>query len=165
VEPLSNRNLERAAQLFNKTNQMNLSTRRLAAAELLSWARADGHKLWTFRVSDKFGDYGLCGISSLACNGTDVHIVDFLMSCRIMGRGLEDAMLATVMQCARDMGCHIIRAGYIPSTRNVPCRKWLENQPGVQREANDFVFSLENAIAFPPQVRIDFREADERVSV
>ena len=62
VEPLNHGNLERAAQLINKTNQMNLSTRRLTTAELFAWAEAENHNLWTFRVADRFGEYGLCGI-------------------------------------------------------------------------------------------------------
>src|SRR5206468_2463373 len=48
VEPLKDENIERASQLFNKTNQMNLSTRRLTATELMAWANENDHKLWTF---------------------------------------------------------------------------------------------------------------------
>jgi FkbH-like protein len=165
VEPLSDENLERAAQLFNKTNQMNLSTRRLSATELFSWAQREGHTLWTFRVWDRFGDYGLCGISSLVRNSATGQIVDFLLSCRVMGRGVEDAMLAAVMQHAKDVGCGSVCAEYIPSAKNQPCRKWLQNLPGADMEANRFVFSSKNAVAFPPHIRISFCEADEKVSV
>src|SRR5262249_22053124 len=59
VEGLSKENLERASQLLNKTNQMNLSTRRLTIAELWEWSQNPENMLLTFRVCDKFGDYGL----------------------------------------------------------------------------------------------------------
>ena len=65
VEELHPSNLQRATQLLNKTNQMNLSTRRMSEAELAAWAEQKHHRLWTVRVSDKFGDAGLTGIVSL----------------------------------------------------------------------------------------------------
>ena len=65
VEELHPANLQRATQLLNKTNQMNLSTRRMSEAELMAWAEQKHRKLWTLRVSDRFGDSGLTGIVSL----------------------------------------------------------------------------------------------------
>jgi FkbH-like protein len=165
AEPVSNKNLQRAAQLFNKTNQMNLSTRRLSASELLSWAQGEQHTMWAFRVCDKFSDYGLCGISSLVHNGTTGQIVDFLLSCRVLGRGVEDAMFATVLQHARDIGCETVFAECIPSAKNLPCRKWLQSLPAVENEANRFAFSLKNTITFPPHIAIDFCKVDEKVAV
>ncbi len=105
AKPLTDGDLERAAQLFNKTNQMNLSTRRLTATELLAWAKAEGHRLWTFRVADKFGDYGLCGIVSLMQEGSKGRLLDFVLSCRVMGRGVEESMISTVMHHAKSLGC------------------------------------------------------------
>src|SRR5262249_51246948 len=64
IEELSEVNRARAVQLFNKTNQMNLSTRRLTETELLAWIASEGRTLWTFRVNDRFGDSGLVAILS-----------------------------------------------------------------------------------------------------
>ncbi len=154
VEPLGNGNLERAAQLFNKTNQMNLSTRRLTAAELLSWAQDEGHSLWTFRVSDKFGEYGLCGISSLARQGTKGRLVDFLISCRVMGRGVEESMLCTVVQHAKSLRCEELYAEFIPSAKNQPCERWLQNQLNFTREGNIFRLQLLSPLEYPRHIRI-----------
>jgi FkbH-like protein len=156
VERLNHKNLARAAQLFNKTNQMNLSTRRLAAGDLLNWAEADGHTVWTFRVWDKFGDYGLCGICSFVQSGATGHMVDFLLSCRVMGRGVEEAMLATVTQHAKDSGCDVLSAEYIPSAKNQPCRRWLQRLPFVEKQENRFIFSPKSLLAFPRHIRISF---------
>lgn len=154
VERLDHSNLERATQLFNKTNQMNLKTRRMPAAELLSWAQTKGHAVWTFRVWDRFGDYGLCGISSFVQDGATGHMEDFLLSCRAMTRGVEDAMLATVMQHAREVGCGVLSAKYVPSSRNVPCKRWLESLSPVSQEGNRFIFSLATPRARPRHIQL-----------
>jgi FkbH-like protein len=89
VEPLSLNSLDRATQLLNKTNQMNLTTRRLTREELWNWSRQPGNTLMVFRVSDKFGDYGLVGIASLSLQEGArpiAGVVDFILSCRVMGR-------------------------------------------------------------------------------
>jgi FkbH-like protein len=154
VEPLKHGNLDRTAQLFNKTNQMNLSTRRLTAAELVAWAETDNHGLWTFRVSDRFGEYGLCGISSLVCQGTKGWMRDFLLSCRVMGRGVEEAMLSVVAQRAKTFGCAELYAELIPSAKNGPCERWLNNNPNLIRDGNIFRLSLEKSIECQTQARI-----------
>jgi FkbH-like protein len=154
AEPLSDGNLERAAQLINKTNQINLSTRRLAPADLFAWAKAEGHTLWTFRVSDKFGDYGLCGISSLVQQGSKGRLLDFVLSCRVMGRGVEESMLCTVVHHARSLGCQELYAEFIPSQKNQPCEKWFQNQANFLREGNIFKISLLHSFDFPRHVRM-----------
>jgi FkbH-like protein len=156
VERLSDKNLDRAAQLFNKTNQINLSTRRLPASELLHWAQAEGHALWTFRVCDKFGDYGLCGVTSLSHDSAGGRIVDFLLSCRVAGRGVEEAMLATATQYARESGWHALALEYVPSAKNEPCRKWLQGLPFLRRDGNRFEVPLQDPLPLPRHVRISF---------
>jgi FkbH-like protein len=121
VETLSRSNLARAAQLFNKTNQMNLATRRLSETELLNWSEAAGNELRVFRVSDKFGDYGLTGIVGLELNAGYALIRDYLLSCRVVGRGVEQLMLGMAIDSARSRGASEIRAEYIPTSKNAPC--------------------------------------------
>jgi FkbH-like protein len=86
VEELHPANLQRATQLLNKTNQMNLSTRRLTEQELLAWAAGPRRRLWTVSVSDRFGDAGLTGIVSIEADGSVGRVVDYLLSCRVMGQ-------------------------------------------------------------------------------
>ena len=68
---LGARNVARATQLLNKTNQMNLRTRRMTEAELLAWAGDRCHELWVVHVSDKLGDAGLTGILGARARGDD----------------------------------------------------------------------------------------------
>ena len=58
-------------------------------------------RVWTFRVRDRFGDSGLSGLASLALEGPRAVIVDFLLSCRVMGRRVEETMLSWLVRCAR----------------------------------------------------------------
>lgn len=125
VEQLTEENLQRAVQLLNKTNQMNLSTRRMTDSELVDWVKREHRKLWTFRVSDRFGDSGLTGIISLEVHGHTGRIVDFLLSCRVLGRKIEEAMLFTAASYAESVGLTEIYADYIPTTRNHPCLEFL----------------------------------------
>ncbi len=121
VESLTEANLQRTAQLLNKTNQMNLTTRRLTEVELLSWAQASDRRVWTYRVSDKFGDSGLTGILSLEIQGRMGTIADFVLSCRVMGRGVEETMLFAAVQYAESVGVKELHAQYIPTAKNKPC--------------------------------------------
>ncbi len=165
VERLNDENLERAAQLFNKTNQMNLSTRRLSAIELAEWAQAPDHCLWTFRVADKFGDYGLCGIASLAREGSKVRIVDFLLSCRVMGRGVEETMLATAAQHAESLGHDELYAQFVPTSKNEPLNRWLQNVPRLRQERLVFRLALNEPFKAPRHVRIELTDLHEAVTV
>jgi FkbH-like protein len=121
VEALNQASLERAAQLFNKTNQMNLATRRLSAAELMQWASEPTHSVLTFRVADRFGDMGVTGIVGLERDGVDARLSDFLLSCRVMGRNVEKTLLHVAVSHARAQGATRLIADFRPTARNRPC--------------------------------------------
>ena len=126
VEELNQGNLPRAAQLLNKTNQMNLSTRRMSEADFYAWARAEGRRVWTFRVSDKFGDSGLTGILSLELAGSRARIIDFVLSCRVIGRKIEEAMLSVAIEYARSAGVREVYANYCQTPKNKPCYAFFQ---------------------------------------
>ncbi len=125
VEPLNDTNRERAVQLLNKTNQMNLTTRRMTAAELESWLENPCRRLWTFRVADKFGDAGLTGICSCELDGDRAKIVDFVLSCRVMGRKVEETMLHMAISWARAQRATYVEARPIATEKNGPCRDFF----------------------------------------
>ena len=125
-EDLHDGNLARAVQLLNKTNQMNLATRRMTEAQLRAWAAADGHRVWAFRVTDRFGDSGLVGLASLAIGGARATVVDFVLSCRVMGRCVEDTMLSWLVQHARSAGATELEATCAPTPRNGPCQEFWQ---------------------------------------
>jgi FkbH-like protein len=83
-------NIERITQLTNKTNQFNLTTNRYTLSEIQQYMQAD--YVYDFSVNDKFGDMGLVGVVIIKSGIID----SFLMSCRVLGRGIEESVLAFV---------------------------------------------------------------------
>lgn len=122
---LNDADLPRAAQLLNKTNQFNLTTRRLPEAELRAFAAAEGRHVLTYRVRDRFGDYGLTGLASLEIAGPVATIVDFVLSCRVMGRRVEHTIMDRLCRFAADAGCRVIVGRYVPTEKNGPCAGFL----------------------------------------
>ncbi|MHC4470413.1 MAG: HAD-IIIC family phosphatase [Planctomycetota bacterium] len=137
VEVLNEANLPRAAQMMNKTNQMNLATRRMTEAELKEWAEADGRRVWTFRVEDRFGDLGVSGLISFEPDGDEGRIVDFLLSCRVFGRQVEETMVAVLMDHARSLGLSVVRAQFTPTKKNKPCLDFWRERSGFVAEDED----------------------------
>jgi FkbH-like protein len=126
VESLNAANLARTTQLLNKTNQMNLTTRRLTEPEILAWAREKDHWLWALSVRDRLGDAGLTGILSLQAEGTVARVVDFVLSCRVMGRRVEETMLHLAVDTARKHALEVVVADFLPTSKNKPCLEFLE---------------------------------------
>lgn len=149
VEPLSAANLPRTAQLLNKTNQMNLATRRLTEAELQAWAAKPEHQVWTFRVQDRFGDSGLTGIASLELEGQSAHIVDFVLSCRVMGRRVEETMLSHLVQAARQLGARQLEAAYLPTAKNAVCLSFWRERSGFEQLPGGEAFVRSLDVPYP----------------
>jgi FkbH-like protein len=149
AERLSAVNLPRTAQLLNKTNQMNLATRRLTEAELSAWAAGDGRQVWTFRVQDRFGDSGLTGIASLELHGEAAHIVDFVLSCRVMGRRVEETMLSHLARAAGEVGARELVATYLPTAKNGVCLSFWAERSGFERRGEGEVFRRSLELAYP----------------
>lgn len=127
-EPLGPANLQRAAQLLNKTNQMNLTTRRLTEQELHRWANIEGNGVFVYRVSDRFGDHGLTGLASFTMNGSTANICDFVLSCRVLGRGVEESMLHDLTGRARQLCAARVLATCRPTPKNGPCQEFFRTR-------------------------------------
>jgi FkbH-like protein len=152
IEELNEANTKRTAQLLNKTNQMNLATRRMSESELRDWAGRQDHKVWVFRVSDRFGDLGLTGVASLEVRNRTGVIVDFILSCRAMGRRVEETMLHSIVAYGRTTGLCEIRAEYLPTPKNGPCLKFFSSS-GLER--NDHIFTWDLSRTFPAPQRVE----------
>lgn len=117
--------LSRAAQLVGKTNQFNLTTRRHSAGDIERLADQPGSQTWALRVRDRFGDAGVVGVvlaQASAGEGTRRCTVDtFALSCRVIGRGVESALLWHVAQCAIAAGAATLVGEFIPTKKNLPC--------------------------------------------
>ena len=150
---LDKTNLPRAAQLFNKTNQMNLSTRRMSAEELAAWAGRPENQVWVLRVADKFGDSGLTGILGLQLTPGRFEITDFVLSCRVMGRKVEETMAALSVQVARRHGASQVLAVYRPTARNQPCLEFWERSGFACQNQVEFTWDTSQEYPVPGPVR------------
>lgn len=110
--------LDRITQLTNKTNQFNLTTRRYTRAEMDAAAvDPDRITLWG-RLKDKFGDNGLVSIVMASVRGTNAVVELWLMSCRVLKRGMEDTMFDALVEQCRMRGVTGIEGVYIPTAKN-----------------------------------------------
>ena len=142
---LNKNNLKRCVQLLNKTNQMNLSTRRMIESDFVNWSSNETNNVYTINVSDRFGNYGLTGILSTTKNKNCCDIIDFVISCRALGRKVEDAMMYIASEKARLMGCDEVSLEFKETKKNLPCQKFLKNNELLIEEvSNIFKFNPQN---------------------
>ena len=110
--------LERISQLINKTNQFNLTTRRYAYSEVETVATSPGYITLYGKLNDTFGDNGLVSIVIGSVLGERVEVDLWVMSCRVLKRGMELAMFNALVDAARGHGATRIVGKYIPTERN-----------------------------------------------
>lgn len=111
--------LARMVQLINKSNQFNLTTRRRTLDDLRLLQKSPRHRVYGMRVADRFGDYGLVGVVILEAEAGAVWVIDtLLMSCRVLGRGVEAALFGILAAEAKAGGICRIIGEYIPTAKN-----------------------------------------------
>lgn len=154
VEPLDSASSARVAQLLNKTNQMNLRTRRMSEAELIAWARQPGNGVWAIHVADRFGSAGLTGILGVHCSDHEARIEDFVLSCRVMGRKVEETLLHVASVVGRRAGMDLLHVEYLATAKNGPCLEMLERS-GLSRHGDQvFQWELDSEYPLPTAVAL-----------
>lgn len=116
--------LERVTQLCNKANQFNVTTKRYTQAEIEDIANNPNNDIYVVYSSDKYGDNGLISVIILLSNEIDVVIDTFLMSCRVMGRKLEDIIINEL--AAKYAGKNRLIGEFIPTAKNTPVKKLFD---------------------------------------
>ncbi len=154
--------LKRAVQLTNKTNQFNLTTRRITDAEMAEIC-SDRHSICLqFRLIDKFGDNGLISIITgrLDPGSGQLEIDRWLMSCRVLGRGVENAALQILADQSRALGAVSLRGRYVPSAKNNMVRDHYMRLGFTLLEGHgdagaDWLLNLENALPASLAIKIE----------
>ena len=140
------RNLARVAQLIGKTNQFNLTTRRHGMESIRRMALSADCRVACLRLRDMYGDLGLVSVAILAKESDrDWRIDSFLMSCRVMGRGVEDAFLSYLADLVRGSEGTRLIGEYVSSAKNGIVRSFyrdrgfaaLDSQAEVERAVID----------------------------
>jgi FkbH-like protein len=140
----------RFAQLTQRTNQFNFTTRRYTEAEIRARLADPAYGLYVASLEDRFGKLGLIGAAMVLRQGERWLLDTFLMSCRALGRGAEDAFLATLVAEASAAGASL-SGEFIPTKKNRPAREFLGRLNVAPDLASEAAFEF--AIA-PAQISI-----------
>ena len=127
IAPADDESMSRVVQLLAKTNQFNLTTRRHDEATIRRQTASGAWRVYTMKVSDRFGDFGLTGLAVVAPEGGTWHLDSFLLSCRVIGKSVETALLARIAEDARAAGASMLSAEFIDTGRNQVASAFLSN--------------------------------------
>ncbi|MDY6934509.1 MAG: HAD-IIIC family phosphatase [Spirochaetota bacterium] len=118
VEPINPENINRSVQLINKTNQFNLTTKRYTKINIEEIINNSSWKTFTVRLIDNFGDNGLISIILSEIKNETLIIDTWLMSCRVLNRGVEQFLMNYICNLSRNNNISIIEGKYIPTAKN-----------------------------------------------
>ncbi|MFM7204146.1 MAG: HAD-IIIC family phosphatase [Myxococcota bacterium] len=123
VEPVEPQSLGRAAQLLARTNQFNMTTRRHTEADLQQMLASPQFEVLAFSLSDRFGAQGQVGLVILQQQSESLELESYVLSCRVLGRGVEKAIVAHCAHRARQLGKNKLRGLLRFSKKNAPARE------------------------------------------
>ena len=118
VEPINDLNIERSTQLVNKSNQFNLTTRRYTLSEVRGLVENSEWQTRTFSLRDELGDNGLISVILLRKQADALAIDTWIMSCRVLQRGVEQFARNELVDLCRAAGCNRLLGTYIPTAKN-----------------------------------------------
>ena len=136
--------IPRISQLTLKTNQFNLTTKRYQEEEIMKFSQDKKKIVGCARIEDKFGDYGITAAFVVNKDNPEEWVVDtFLLSCRVIGRGIEEGILDYIVNDAKKNNVKRLIGNFIPTKKNKPSESFLPNF-GFKKEGNRWIYSLEN---------------------
>jgi FkbH-like protein len=146
----------RVHQLFGKTNQFNLSTWRPSEKELRERMQQPSYQLWSFRVNDRFGDAGLTGVVGLDLSDPQSAVIsDLILSCRVMGRQVEETLLHVAFVMAELADKVRIEAHFKPTAKNKPCLDFmLRSGFDSSGEGPTFTWSMDRPYPCPTSLKL-----------
>lgn len=117
---------ERLAQMTGKTNQFNFNKREYTVDELIEYVDA-GNRIYSLKVSDKFGDYGTVGLILIKINDHNAIMENYLMSCRVLGKGIEKKFYNEVTNYLKNENIRIVNIIFVKTERNVPAQQFIKD--------------------------------------
>lgn len=146
--------IPRISQLTLKTNQFNLTTRRYQEEEIKKFVNDQNYLIGCVQVEDKFGDNGITGVFIVKKENNSEWLIDtFLLSCRVMGRGIEEGILTYILQKAKEEGIVKVKGEFIPTKKNKPSEN-LFSDFGFMQEGSYWTYSLTNPIKIPQHLTL-----------
>ncbi|MCP2243438.1 HAD-IIIC family phosphatase [Lentzea aerocolonigenes] len=152
IGPASAYEFARLAQLAGRTNQFNLTGIRFDEAET-----ARTHLALSCSVSDRFGDEGVVGAAWVRKDGETWHVLNLLLSCRVLGRGVELAMAAWLVRQARAAGARRVHGSFVPTARNGAAAGFWESAGFTPSGDGTFVFDVDREEVLPRWIQLTER--------
>jgi FkbH-like protein len=164
---VSKQTLGRVAELLKKTNQFNLTTRRHSEAEVARLAADPDWDVYQARVTDRFGDNGIVGVCITHRVDGVCEIDTLLLSCRVIGRTVETAILHCVAEQSRAQGISRMEGWFLPTEKNKPAETFYSSHKFTEKSRTDrgILWSLdltESSIDCPPWVQLSADQDTEK---
>lgn len=150
--------LPRASQLSLRTNQFNTTTRRFDVGAMKALTLNPHWRVYLIRTADRFGDQGVVGLGIVDRSGDLHHLTSFLLSCRVLARGIEELFLLWLVEESRRASAVGFCVDFIPSAKNAPVARFLKEQAGTVRQPDGsflIPFSSGAAVAFPGHILLE----------
>lgn len=142
IEPAGPSNIGRVAQLTQKTNQFNLTTRRYSEQQIAAIAGAPDADVFAMRVRDVYNDNGIVGVAILRHNDSVSEIDTFLLSCRVIGRTVETALLSFLCKHAKQRGATTMSGKFLPTKKNAPAADFYPRHGFAQSDSETYNLDL-----------------------
>jgi len=147
--------IPRVSQLTLKTNQFNLTTRRYQEEDIKRFVNDDKFIVGHAQVEDKFGDNGITAAFIVNKTSPKEWTIDtFLLSCRVMGRGVEEAIIGNIIEKAREAGVEKVNGQYIPTKKNKPCEDFF-SKCGFENSGKFWKFNTKKQFSIPSYLKIE----------
>ena len=165
IDSMSAEDVPRVAQLTQRTNQFNCTTIRRTEAEITKLTDAGELHCSTVRVRDRFGEYGLVGVVLHRVASTTLHVDTLLLSCRVLGRGVEHAIVAHMGRVAQSLGAERVAIDFTPSAKNRPAKDFLDSlEAATRREEGGASYELSVSAAMAVEFRPEKPSAEATVT-
>ncbi|MFD0587209.1 HAD-IIIC family phosphatase [Paenibacillus sp. GCM10027627] len=162
IRPMASLELHRTVQLTQRTNQFNSSTIRRSEQEVQAWVSQPEHSCWVVEARDRFGDYGLSGCLFLYVKNEALWIDAFMLSCRILGKGIEDGVLAAIKSLCKERQLSKVMLRFVPTEKNDPFWQFLQRS-GWGEDGDHYSIQVELLQGTLQHLKIKFNEALEDI--
>ncbi len=159
ISSVTKETLSRIAQLTQRTNQFNLTTKRYTEQQIEDMANLPDWRVYSLRVKDRFGDSGLVGVAITHYQDDVCEIDSFLLSCRVIGRTVETSLLAFIAEQARHKGAKKLIGWFLPTKKNEPAKDFYPSHGfTLLQEKNgascwEFALAANKKIIHPPWIK------------
>lgn len=154
IKPADSFTIPRISQLTLKTNQFNLTTKRYQESEIKQFVNDEKFIVNSVNVKDKFGDNGITSVFIIKKNFNEWILDTFLLSCRVMGRDVEKAIMSFILSEAKKHDISVVKGQFIQTEKNHPSSSFFLDC-GFTKEGNFWIFNLEDKIKTPKYISIN----------